>query len=66
MSLVLLLLLVGALYARDYFRRKGEALAVVQRIPRTAGGAEFGRLPLQAALERRHGERRHADRRHAA
>jgi hypothetical protein len=74
MSIVLLLLFVGALFAMEYFRRSGEAFAA-RLVPaeRTAGRqAEFAKFPLQmqrefpAAIERRHSDRRSSDRRRAA
>lgn len=74
MSIVLLLLLVGTLYAMEYFRRRGEAFAA--RLVPTEGTAErqaeFAKFPSQvqrefpAGTERRHSERRSSDRRRAA
>ena len=70
MSIVLLLLFAGALYATEYSRRSAVTMQVARRIE--GGGAELGRFPLQAqvvrpaGLERRHSERRHGDRRHVA
>ena len=70
MSIVLLLMFLGALYATEYSRCSAVNSQVAHRT--AVGGAEFGRLPLQAqvvrpaGIERRHSERRHGDRRQAA
>ena len=76
MSVVLLLLFVGALYTMEHFRSQREVVQA-ELLPR-ATGAQAPRIidvpgiPLKAqqerpgGLERRHGERRRIDRRHAA